>query len=117
MMAAATTSANIDYHLGILKEKAALRKIREISIKALQDIEKCDADPGGIIQGAEEALAGLRQSLAFPRKNLTEEIREWAMTTDGNFLTTDVYRDLNLTTRDNKKTGASVLSAFLLVTH
>lgn len=39
----------------------------------------------------------------WKERNLTEEIREWVLTTNGNFLTTCVYKDLDLTTRDNKK--------------
>jgi len=40
---------------------------------------------------------------------LTEEIREWVLTTSGNFSTTFVYNSLNLTTSDNKKKAAVVL--------
>jgi hypothetical protein len=36
-------------------------------------------------------------------RGLTEEVKEWVMTTSGNFLTTDLFRELGLTTRDNKK--------------
>jgi len=40
---------------------------------------------------------------------LTEEIREWVLTTFGNFSTTFVYNSLNLTTSDNKKKAAVIL--------
>ncbi len=42
-------------------------------------------------------------------RSLSEEIREWALTTSGNFMTTDLYRDLDLTTRDNKKKAVVTL--------
>lgn len=34
---------------------------------------------------------------------LTKEIREWVLTTNGNFSTTFAYNELDLTTKDNKK--------------
>lgn len=40
---------------------------------------------------------------------LTEEIREWVLTTFGNFSTTFVYNSLNLTTSNNKKKAAVIL--------
>jgi hypothetical protein len=43
------------------------------------------------------------------KRNLTEEIREWVMTTPGNFLTTNVNKELGLTTRDNMKKVAVIL--------
>lgn len=43
-------------------------------------------------------------------KTLAQEVREWVMTTTGNFLTTDVHKDLGLTTRDHKKNVIMILS-------
>lgn len=40
---------------------------------------------------------------------LTKEIREWVLTTKGNFSTTFVYNSLNLTTSDNKRKAAVIL--------
>ena len=40
---------------------------------------------------------------------LTHEIREWVLTTNGNFSTTFVYNSLNLTTSNNKKKAAVIL--------
>jgi len=34
---------------------------------------------------------------------ISQDIREWVMTTDGHFLTTESHKDLDLTTRDHKK--------------
>jgi len=42
------------------------------------------------------------------KRNLTEEIREWVMTTSGNFLTTFANKELGLTTRDNMKMSAVI---------
>lgn len=43
-------------------------------------------------------------------RNLAAEIREWVLTTEGNFLTTDVHKELQLTTRDNMKAAVMALS-------
>jgi hypothetical protein len=52
-----------------------------------------------------EVITQLLNIIAKPEsdKTLAKEIREWVLTTNGYFLTTDVYRELHLTTRDNKK--------------
>jgi len=42
-------------------------------------------------------------------RNLTAEIREWVLTTFGNFLTTDVYTEQHLTTREEMKTANVIL--------
>jgi hypothetical protein len=46
------------------------------------------------------------------KRNITAEVRDWVLTTNGHFLTTDVYKDLDLTTRDHKK--AAVMSLLRL---
>jgi hypothetical protein len=43
-------------------------------------------------------------------RNLSAEIREWILTTNGYFLTTDVHRELQLTTRDHMKAAVMALS-------
>jgi len=43
-------------------------------------------------------------------RNLSAEIREWVLTTRGNFLTTDVHKELQLTTRDHMKAAVMALS-------
>lgn len=49
------------------------------------------------------------KKLAEGERKLTEEIREWVLTTSGNFMTTDLFRELDLTTRDNKKKAVVAL--------
>lgn len=46
-------------------------------------------------------------------RNLSDEVREWVMTTSGEFLTTDVYKEFDLTTRDNKKHVVVILGRLL----
>jgi len=42
-------------------------------------------------------------------RNLTQEIREWVLTTNGTFLTTEVYNGQHLTTRAEKKKAQVIL--------
>jgi hypothetical protein len=45
----------------------------------------------------------------FPKnKSLTEEVEEWIMTSNGLFLTSDVHKELHLTSRDLKKQANEV---------
>ena len=55
----------------------------------------------------------INEDMSEKKLSLTEEVREWVLTTSGNFLTTDVYKDLNLTTRDNKKKCAVILGRLI----
>lgn len=43
------------------------------------------------------------------QRSIAAEVREWALTTSGHFMTTDVYRELDLTTRDHKKAAVMAL--------
>ena len=45
-------------------------------------------------------------------RNLAAEIREWILTTSGNFMTTDCHKELQLTTRENMKAANMALSRF-----
>ena len=42
-------------------------------------------------------------------RNISQEVREWALTTVDHFLTTDCHKDLELTTRDHKKAANMAL--------
>lgn len=42
-------------------------------------------------------------------RNIAAEIREWALTTTGHFLTTDCHKELELTTNDHKKSANMAL--------
>jgi len=43
-------------------------------------------------------------------RNLAAEIRDWVLTTEGHFLTTDVHKELQLTTRDHMKAAVMALA-------
>lgn len=62
----------------------------------------------------DEAWINAKVESAFKRissqeRNLTADIREFVLTTSGNFLTTDVYQMTTLTTREDKKKANVIL--------
>jgi len=50
-----------------------------------------------------------RENFGQDSKNLTKEIREWILTTNGYFTTLDLYTGLHLATRKDKKHAVTVL--------
>lgn len=49
------------------------------------------------------------KKLSEAQRSLSAEVREWVMTSNDTFLTSDIYRDLELTSRDFKKQTVVVL--------
>lgn len=51
--------------------------------------------------------ASMRQNVR--NRNLASEVKEWILSTNGDFLSTDVYKDLQLSTRDERKNLSIIL--------
>jgi hypothetical protein len=49
------------------------------------------------------------QSLLPQKRTISDEVREWALTTGGNWLTTDLHRDLGLATVNHKKAATMAI--------
>jgi hypothetical protein len=56
-----------------------------------------------------DLISKILQGMTAKERNLAAEIREWVMTTSGHFLTTDVHKELQLTTRGDKKNAIMAL--------
>lgn len=63
---------------------------------------------GELPADVEQKISNLLLGIQTKERSLAAEVREWVLTTTGVFLTTDVHKELGLTTRDHKK--AAVMS-------
>jgi len=78
-------------------------QIKSSLLELAQNISKAAGNGRPVSHNQILNYLNILQNMAPIKRGLAEEVREWVMTTGGNFLTTDVYRELNLTTRDHKK--------------
>ena len=98
VMHEAFTDANIEKHIEMLREKALLRKLITV-MGAVRD--RCfdhAADSGIIMDFLRGRIQELREFEDRKGGTLTDQVREWVLATQGTFLTTDVHRELQLTT-------------------
>ena len=109
VMKEAFTAANIGKHVEILRDKALLRKLITVTGAVQTRCFDHAADSGIIMDFLRGHIHELREFEGRKGGTLTDQVREWVLTTNGIFTTTDVYKDLNLTTRDNKKTCVVIL--------
>lgn len=70
-------------------------------------------DPPFSQKEAIEKVNSVLKRINRTERNLTQEIREYVMSTKGHFLSTDVYRDLHLFTRREKKTASQIFSRLI----
>lgn len=47
--------------------------------------------------------------VAERESSISEDVKQWVLTTEGNFITTDCHKDLDLTTKDHKKAAMMAL--------
>jgi len=66
-------------------------------------------DPPYSERQLQDELAGMVDWVTKKERNLTAEVKEWVHQTTGAFSTTDLYRGLQLTTRDSQKTAIVLL--------
>lgn len=84
---------------GGMPEKEAVQVVRVIMRSWGEDDERWALDK---VQSAISRKARKGDTLA-------EEVRQWILSTTGNFLSTDVYRELHLSTREEKKNLSIIL--------
>ncbi len=88
---------------GMSRQKAEAQKIAQVYHLLRGSLT--GEVPADIEQKINQVLLGIEQR----ERSLSDEVREWVMTTTGNFLTTDVHKDLELTTRGDKKNLVVIL--------
>lgn len=111
---AVATTANIKHHQQIIREKAALRYVQDWCRKTSEFIANPTARAAEIIEDGKRFFQTVDQRFMQGRedeeKNLTQAVREWAMTTKDNFKTTDANNFFKMTTQDNMKKMSVILN-------
>lgn len=105
----AVTDANLGYHLAILREKAMGRKMIWAFRNGLDTAQRPDADYDTVLSEARAALAECGEYREGGR-SLADRVREWVVSTDGVFLSSDVAKDLDLSSRVDRKNCSKILT-------
>ena len=73
--------------------------------------EKCNPPWGTLPEDGpiSKIIESAQERSTRKERNLTEEVRQWILSTPGNFLSTDVNKCLHLTTREEEKVLAVIL--------
>lgn len=109
LSAACVSDALLPQYLTILKDKALLRRMASVLGSLGKRCWEPSADGALLLDELRTHMADFRRYADNGPSSLTGQIREWVLTTKGTFLTTDVYKDFNLTTRDDKKTCSRII--------
>lgn len=109
LMEATPTATTITHHAGIVREKANLRAIIAITNQAqssaYEESKESEELASNLFRDIEEHFDSNRKATS-----LAEKVKEFALSTTGNFLSTEVYNRLQLSTRNDKKNISIILS-------
>lgn len=103
------STPNLMGHLEILREKAIRRKLALLGASLARQAQDDTADPRKYLCEHEAALGEVTSRLEKKNWGLSEQVRDWVMSTHGNFLSTDVHKNLDLSTRVHKKYASTIL--------
>jgi hypothetical protein len=96
-------------YVAVIKKKSAARELKLLA----QNLEKVSQngldDLSGKIDVVISQLGEIRDKAANKGRSIAEQVRDWVLTTSGNFLTTECHAELGLTTRDHKKAAVMAL--------
>ena len=96
------TAANVSVYVKIMKDKSARRKFIE-QMRGLA-VQAYDDDPmENIIDEAQVTFRYIMEDLGGKKKTMAEEVREWVLSTQGHFVSTDVHKYLQVSTTLHKK--------------
>jgi hypothetical protein len=90
-------------YVAIIKKKSAARNLNSLALNLQKISQNGLNDLSGKIDQAISQLADIRDKAANKSRSISEMVREWVLTTTGNFITTTCHRELGMTTRDHKK--------------
>jgi hypothetical protein len=91
---------------GVYQNKLKELSARRMLLNAVQKMTRICTGEESIEEGLQESISSLTdisRSLTKTSRSLADRVKEWILVTSGNFLVTDVYRDLGIVTPGNKK--------------
>jgi hypothetical protein len=100
-------SANWKHYDQKVREYSCKRQLADLA-RYLGQWAQNDENPNDTMERLAERTSELRWKL-LGEKAISQMVRQWAMTTSGVFMTTDVHRELMLTTRVDKQTANTAL--------
>jgi hypothetical protein len=74
------------------------------------EILALNSNPAFPLSEVESKIRSVLDRLARKERNLADEVREWILLQEGNFLTTDIQQTLHITTKEEKKNLTVILS-------
>jgi len=104
------SAANIRGHVDILRGKALLRKIAGAVTNARNACSEPAADGAVILKNLKENIQSLREFQSGKNLTLADEIREWILSSNGVFYSSDIYKELGFSSFVVKKNCSRVLS-------
>jgi hypothetical protein len=90
-------------YVAVIKKKSAARKLSTLALELSKVAQNGNEHLTAKIDDAMRQLLEIRDKSENKRQGITEKVNEWVMTSSGLFLTSEVHRDLCLTSRDLKK--------------
>ncbi len=103
--------ANFKYHVQVVYDKSTLRRLMATALTIAKD---CQNEQRGntfeIVEKAHRQVLEIKEGIGEGgKKGLSAMVRDWVMTSTGLIMTSDVHKELVLTSRDLKKQANEVL--------
>jgi hypothetical protein len=96
------SSAMANEYAQLLVELSMRRRIMNLGMNLAQSAAS-DGLVGNIVSEAREELKSIDTVLFGSGRSIASQVEDWVQVTTGNFMVTDVYKDLGIVTPSNKK--------------
>ncbi len=104
-------ASNAKHYAQVVREKSILRQLLDISQGIASECLTNGAKPGELIEEAANHIRDLAEAANVKKpKKIADMVRDWALMTAGDFLMTEVYKDLNIMTKVDKWAATQAIS-------
>ncbi len=107
------SSANLLYHIGILRDKAVRRSLLRLGVTLVERARDDARDLREVLGEHESGLEEARSGLDSRNRGLTGQIREWVAQQSGCFLVSECYREIDLVTKSNRNACRVILGRLI----